>query len=77
MRRMELLLRLDEALTYDQVAEKLLGCWDPSDPLDLGIVMHCVRKLYREAVKMTDEEYDQLIVLTRDRRWIDGQNSTS
>lgn len=66
MKRIELLKRLNEALTYDKVSEKLYGVADPSDPLDLGVVIHCVRKLMRQAVKMTDKEFEELITLHKD-----------
>lgn len=68
MKRIELLKRLDEALTYDKVSEKLYGVADPSDPLDLGDVIYCVRKLMRRAVKLTDKEFEELIRLRNETR---------
>lgn len=69
MTRLELLQRLDDALTFDRIAERLEGLgYDSGDALDLGDVTHCVRKLMRQAVEMTDEEFDELTARKRDNR---------
>ena len=71
MDRMTLLKRLDSALTYDSVAERVE---DPADLVDLGMIMHYVRKLFREAVEMTDEEFEELSQITAEDmlRWAEN-----
>jgi hypothetical protein len=69
--RIELLKRLDSALTYDRVHGMLVSCSANEIGADLGDVVHCVRKLFREAVEMTDDEYEEIISEKTDRQYSD------